>query len=408
MPTIEGRDLPFAEAIGFFRQKLRIPTRTWTDIWQGMHARAFVVAGAMRDELLADFQEAVARGLEDGTTIAEFRKDFDRIVAKHGWSYKGGRGWRSRVIFDTNMRTAYMAGRWEQIQANAERRPFLRYVAVQDRRTRPDHRKWHGTVLRADDPWWSTHYPPNGWNCRCTVQQLSARDMERFGYTESGSAPPSPTETRTVNTPSGPVAVEVPEGIDPGWSYNVGEASVGSGGRGPQRQALDTHGPFRPLTAPGGSQPAAPGRLDAVAPAQPLGRRSNDEAALRGALRRALGRDQTVLTDPTGDRVAVGQAIVDHMLEDPRRLDGREAYFPLIPELVEDPAEIWVGFAVNEATGRVALRRRYVKLFRMDRQRVLGLIADADKGYWSGITVFRGTVRGMHALRQGLRIFGKE
>lgn len=404
MVAVEGRDLPFNEAIGFFRQKLRIPTRTWTDIWQGMHARAFVVAGAMRDELIADFQEAVAKGLENGTTIDEFRMDFDRIVAKHGWSYNGGRGWRSRVIFETNMRTAYMAGRWEQIQQNAERRPFLRYVSVRDDRTRPEHRAWHGTVLRADDAWWSTHYPPNGWNCRCTVQQLSARDMERFGYSVSDTAPPSPVETKTVNTPSGPVPVQVPEGIDPGWSYNVGEAAFG---RGPQRLALDSHGPFRPLTAPGGSLPAAPERLAPATPAQPIGRPRQDETGLRRALRGVLGADNAVLADPTGSRVGVGQAIVDHMLEDPRRLDGREAYFPLIPELVEDPAEIWVGFAVNEATGRVGLRRRYVKLFDIGRRRALGLIADADKGFWSGFTFFRGSPDALRSLRSGFRLYRK-
>ena len=31
--------VPFEEAIAFFRQKLRLPTRAWTDLWQGQHAR---------------------------------------------------------------------------------------------------------------------------------------------------------------------------------------------------------------------------------------------------------------------------------------------------------------------------------------------------------------------------------
>lgn len=404
MPRVEGRDLPFDEAIGFLREKVRIPTRTWTDIWEGHHARAFVVAGAVKAELLTDFRDVVLKGIEEGTTLADFRADFDRIVAKHGWSYRGGRGWRSKVIFETNMRTAYQAGRWEQIQQNAERRPYLRYVSVLDEKTRPEHRKWHGTVLRIDDAWWRTHYPPNGWGCRCTVQQLSARDMKRFGYEEAPAAPPSPMETKSVNTPGGPVPVEVPEGIDPGWGYNVGEAAYGSG---PDRLALSKHGPFGPLEAPRRSPPPALPRLRPVTPSAGPGPLARSEEDLRTALRAALGADEATLVDPTGNRVRVGQAIVGHMLEREGRRDGRERYFPLIPELVTDPQEIWIGFARNEATGQVALRSRYVKALDLDGETIV-FVADADKGIWSGFTFFRNAGGPLGTLRSGLRIFGGE
>jgi SPP1 gp7 family putative phage head morphogenesis protein len=229
-PSIIG--LKFREAIAFFRAKLRLGTRHWTDLWEAAHGRAFVVAGAMQDELLQDFQEAVAKALEEGTTLEEFRRDFDRIVATRGWSYRGSRGWRSRVIFDTNLRTAYQAGRWQQMQETKRRRPYLRYAGILDSRIRPMHRAWHGTILPMDHPWWQTHYPPNGWNCRCTVMSLSERDLRREGWTVSAEPPPGGVERRSVRTPEGRITVEVPEGIDPGFAYNVGESGWAAGMRG--------------------------------------------------------------------------------------------------------------------------------------------------------------------------------
>src|SRR3990167_1320138 len=131
MPDIAAQygSLPFDEAIRFFRQKVRLPTRTWTDITHGMHARAFVVAGATKDELLADFQGAIDRAIAEGTTLEQFRRQFDSLVAKHGWEYNGGRNWRSRVIYDTNVRTAYSAGRYEQMTQPdvLAARPFWQY-----------------------------------------------------------------------------------------------------------------------------------------------------------------------------------------------------------------------------------------------------------------------------------------
>ena len=61
-----------------------------------------------------------------------------------------GSPWRLRTIFDTNLRMSYSRGRWERIERVAADMPWLRYVAVLDERTRPDHLRWHGTVLRFD------------------------------------------------------------------------------------------------------------------------------------------------------------------------------------------------------------------------------------------------------------------
>ena len=225
--------------------------------------------------------------------------------------------------------------------------------------------------------------------------------MKRRGLSVT-EPPDTQIETRQVNTPTGKVNVDVPKGIDTGFDYNVGEAAFG---RGADRVAMERHGPWQGLTTPGGSRPAAPGRLSTVPPQASLGPRAEGEAKLRKALRDAIGGDQKIFTDPIGGRVSVGQSLVDHMLGDQSRLDGREAYFPLIPELIQAPAEIWVGFAASKVSGRVSLRRRYVKLLNMGRSQTLGLIADLDGGYFSGITFFRGNARSLAALRTGLRIF---
>lgn len=158
---------PFDEAIALFRKKLNLPTATWDTIWEGMHTRAFTVAGAMQDDLIQDFKNAIDKAISQGTTLQEFQKDFDTIVETHGWAYNGSRGWRSALIFETNIKTMYSAGRWKQ-QTDPDvlkLRPYLMYKHGGSREPRPEHLAWDGLVLPADDPWWNDHYPPNGWGC---------------------------------------------------------------------------------------------------------------------------------------------------------------------------------------------------------------------------------------------------
>ncbi len=134
---------------------------------------------------------------------------------------------RLRTIFNTNLRMAYARGRWQRIERTAEARPWLPYVAVLDARTRPEHLSWHGAVLPWDHEFWRTHYPPCGWYCRCTVMQLSADDLEAFGFAPSAAPPDGWDETRPWVDRRNDRTVQVPVGIDPGFQHNPGLIDLG-------------------------------------------------------------------------------------------------------------------------------------------------------------------------------------
>ena len=220
--------LDFAEQIQFFRQKIDLPTRHWTDLWQEAHDRAFVVAGAMQADLLADLHTAALKGIAEGTTLATFRKDFKEIVARTGWTgwtgegTAAGRAWRTRVIYETNLRTSYAAGRWAQIQEVKPNRPYLLYRHNDNVLTpRPLHQSWNGKILAADDPWWQTHYPPNGWGCQCTAFAVDEEYLRRQGKAGPDQAPDDGTYD-WQNPKTGEWVRDIPNGIDPGWAYSPG------------------------------------------------------------------------------------------------------------------------------------------------------------------------------------------
>lgn len=220
--------LPFAEQIAFFKAKVALPSARWTDLWQAAHDRAFVVAGATKMDLLADLRAAVLQGVAAGGTLAEFRRDFEALVDKHGWTgwtgegSEAGRAWRTRVIYATNLRTSYAAGRYAQAQALADRRPYWRYHHNDTvTHPRPLHKSWDGLVLRHDDPWWRSHWPPNGWGCRCRIETLADRDLKRLGKDGPDRAPDDGTYD-WVDQRTKRVYRDIPQGIDPGWDYAPG------------------------------------------------------------------------------------------------------------------------------------------------------------------------------------------
>ena len=74
---VEIINLPFLEAIEFFKNKLNLLTGTWDEIWGAAHAKSFTVAGVAKEDLLTDLRGLIDQALNDGTTLDTFRKGFD-------------------------------------------------------------------------------------------------------------------------------------------------------------------------------------------------------------------------------------------------------------------------------------------------------------------------------------------
>ena len=401
--------LPFREQAEFFRRKLNLPTSGWTDVYAREHDWAFMVAGANRDAIVADFRAAVQRAIDGESTLEDFRKDFDAIVARHGWDYNGGRDWRSRVIYDTNLSSSYAAGRWEQLQ----QAPFWEYEH-QDwvEHPRPQHQAWDGLVLARDDPWWHTHFPPNGWGCHCTVRGRWPGDLERMGKTGPDQAPAVELVEHTIGARSelGPRVVRVPAGIDPGFEHAPGanrmrsaipperpeppdgRASSGSGHGLPNRRPSDA------LPAPRSAPP------DSVLPAGLEAQQYVD------AFLRPLGatlEQPAIISDVLGERLAVGKELFQTAQGEWKVFKrGRERYLPLLARALLEPDEVWVRLEWLYGQNKAAVRRRYVARFFVEGEETpVLLVFERGDGGWLGVTAFQGVSQTVDDWRVGARIY---
>lgn len=222
------------EAIDYFRQKGYRIGFDHQDVWRQEHQAAFTVAKGMQIDLLQDVRAAVDAALADGTTLADFRRRLMPQLQARGWwgrqdvldpvtgetvSAQLGSPRRLRVIYETNLATAYSEGQAERIEANKGLFEFLLYDGLNAANPRDAHKPWDGLVLRADDPWWNAHRPVKAWGCKCTVIQLSRRMMEREGYKE-GQAPAE--QLREVTNKRTGEVLQVPQGVDPAFHYPHG------------------------------------------------------------------------------------------------------------------------------------------------------------------------------------------
>jgi len=227
MPNTEfSFNNPFKEQLNYFRQKgYAVSPNSWKDLWKDAHAKAFTVARVTQADVLVDIRKAADKAMAEGLSLDQFKKKLIPTLTEKGWFAPKGEkaivtlpdgtkqkrltGWRVETIYRQNISTAYQTGRFKQMLEVADRRPYWQYMTVSDPRVRESHRPLHGVVYKAISDFWTSFYPPNGFNCRCYVKTLSEFQVEKRNL-----------------KPDPEITPEMMKSADDGWNYNPAKAGV--------------------------------------------------------------------------------------------------------------------------------------------------------------------------------------
>lgn len=233
--------LPPREAIAYFRSKGYAPALArfdYRDVFQEEHARQFVVAKAMQDDVLGAIRASIDATISDGIPWKTSRDQLAPRLQELGWwgesterdpvtgelkTVQLGSMRRLKTIYHANITTAYAAGRWARLQRGTLMR-FLEYRQLDRPTARESHMPFDGIILPVDHPLWRKIFPPNGWFCGCNVRPMSQAMLDREGKTVTTDDELAALASAPWVNPRTGAVEDLIDGIDPAFSANPGHA----------------------------------------------------------------------------------------------------------------------------------------------------------------------------------------
>lgn len=168
------------EGLEYFKQRKVISPEAWAYADDKTKLKGFSVAKATSEYHVEYTKNAITAVLEGELDERDFRK---RMANMLGTSH---RDYYIETVYRTNMQSAYQHGRYVQ-QTHPEvleALPFWQYKTVGDSRVRDSHAAMDGKIYPASHNIWDLWYPPNGYSCRCRVDELSRSEAVDEGVLE--------------------------------------------------------------------------------------------------------------------------------------------------------------------------------------------------------------------------------
>lgn len=137
-------------------------TRLVRDVWQFSGAKNYQ---EMRDLTLA-LKDEHGKLRE----FADFKEAAEGIIDRYNETWL-------KTEYNFAVSASQSAARWTEFEKDADIIPNLMYQTVGDDHVRISHRVLDGIIRPLKDSFWNTHYPPNGWGCRCEAVQ----SLEGYG-----------------------------------------------------------------------------------------------------------------------------------------------------------------------------------------------------------------------------------
>ncbi|MBR3070248.1 phage minor head protein [Fibrobacter sp.] len=408
----------YKEAVDYFRQKINMPAKNWTDLEGSMHTRAFVIAGCMREDILIDFRKAVDAAIADGESLEEFRGRFHEIAAKWRTSdakfdekmnKSGYASWRSKVIYQTNMLTAAAAAQERQARELPDVFTHAKYICMMMPTSRDEHKAWNGITLPLEDPWWEKHSPPNGFGCMCEKEYISKYEME------------AGLEKETKDRKK--LDLNDTAKIGKNWDYSIASTDMGSYMTQIQRDELKRKKIEWVEIDPDGKTSNTPkdntplpvienekfnpddsitkeNFTDKMSAALGLGNKKDDIVSIPFENQETGFHYETIIKREHID------GFLKHITEGSKEKQHRERLLPLFIETLKNPAEIRVLYLKSSGTNKRAIRTSFYNRFKVNEEEFMIEVV-ANSGVFKEFTIWTG-YKNADKTRKGKCIFRKK
>lgn len=145
-----------------------VRTETPPELTAALRNNAFIFSGFKTYHSLSEVGLSLTDADGRVKPFEVFRRDVEAVDRKYNTNYL-------YAEYNHAVHTSQMAVRWHDFMADGDRYN-LQYRTAGDERVRSGHAALDNVTLPPSDPFWRDYLPPNGWNCRCTVEQVLRDD----------------------------------------------------------------------------------------------------------------------------------------------------------------------------------------------------------------------------------------
>jgi SPP1 gp7 family putative phage head morphogenesis protein len=183
MPSILTDPVPNEVASDFVARKMPVSRAVFDRLLPELKARAICVSGMQDLDAVQRVRDAIAAvpqggdwneakdGILQELTYMVTSTDPDEMAAQISAAEA-----RAELLLRTHGFQAYAAAEYQSLDEQRDVFPYWEYVSARDSRVRDSHAALDGLVIPCDSPFWSTHYPPWDWGCRCQVRPRTAEE----------------------------------------------------------------------------------------------------------------------------------------------------------------------------------------------------------------------------------------
>lgn len=178
------------KAIDIMLAKRLMPKRVFEQLHDQFKRVAFTIAGKEDKRIQAYIRQEIANAITEGVIEGEELEKRARDAFRR-YGITSQTPFHAETVFRTNVQSVLNDARWQMIRTPEirQRIAYLQYVTKEDTKVRATHRKMHGIIRPMSDPVWQSWWPPNGYNCRCTIKVITQEEANEKNIQPTSQLP---------------------------------------------------------------------------------------------------------------------------------------------------------------------------------------------------------------------------